>query len=100
VERGYLTESQRGGGGYIRVIRLNRDKFKKVLPALTKLDGGINQRQALDFIHWLHDQDMISTREAKIMSVVLDGSVLNFATRDDLRARMLIAMVEAIMGEG
>lgn len=101
VERGYITESQRGGGGYIRIIRLDLDRLEKLLPALARLEGGISQRQALDFIHWLLDQDLVSQREAKIMAAVMDRDVLNLemSVRDGLRGRMLIAMVEAIVGE-
>lgn len=101
VERGYITESQRGGGGYIRIIRLDLDRLEKLLPALARLEDGISQRQALDFIHWLLDQDLVSQREAKIMAAVMDRDVLNLemSVRDGLRGRMLIAMVEAIVGE-
>lgn len=101
VERGYITESQRGGGGYIRIIRLDLDKLEKLLPTLARLEDGISQRQALDFIHWLQDQDLVSQREAKIMAAVMDRDVLELemSVRDGLRGRMLMAMVEAIVGE-
>lgn len=103
MERGYVTESQRGGGGYIRVIRLDLAKIEKLLPTLASLDqGGASQRQALDFIHWLLEQQLISQREAGIMSSIMDRTVLGLELpfRDGLRARMLVAMVEAILGCG
>ena len=103
LERGYVTESQRGGGGYIRVIRLELEKIEKLLPTLSRLDGGgASQRQALDFVHWLEEQELISTREARIMSSVMDRTVLGLELplRDGVRARMLVAMVEAILGCG
>lgn len=102
VERGYITESQRGGGGYIRIIRLDMDTLDKILPELAKLEDGVSQRQALDFIHWLHEQELISLREARIMAAVMDREVLGLEmpVRDELRPRMLAAMVEAIIREG
>jgi len=103
VERGYVTESQRGGGGFIRIIRLDLDKLEKLLPTLARIDeGGISQRQALDIIIWLQNQNLVSTREAMIMSAVMDRSVLDLElpTRDGLRARMLASMVEAIIRGG
>lgn len=66
-QRGYVTESQRGGGGYIRLIRLDLDKLEKILPVFDELGEEISQRQALDFVHWLYDQELIDTREAQIM---------------------------------
>lgn len=102
VERGYVTESQRGGGGYIRVIRLDVDKFHQILKALARLGEGITQRQALDFIHWLREQNLISSREAGIMAAVMNPAIMNLTRPewDQLRSRMLVAMVEAIIREG
>lgn len=102
VERGYITESQRGGGGYIRIIRLDLDKFQQFLTALAELEEGISQRQALDFIHWLREQELISLRESMLMAAVMDRSVLDLSLpiRDELRSRMLAAMVEALIREG
>lgn len=102
VERGYAIESQRGGGGFIRVIQLDMDKFQQILSSLAQLDEGISQRQALDFIHWLREQKMISLREAGLMAVVMDSININldFSNRDQFRSQMLVAMVEAIIREG
>lgn len=103
VERGYITKSQRGGGGYIRIIQLDLDRLESLLPALARLETrGVSQRQSLDFIHWLQEQELISVREAKMMAAVMDRSILDLEMpiRDKLRTRMLTAMVEAILGEG
>ena len=101
-QRGYVTESQRGGGGYIRLIRLDLDKLEKILPVFDELGEEISQRQALDFVHWLYDQELIDTREAQIMSAVMDRAVLDIPApaRGELRYRILWAMVEAIIREG
>src|SRR5690554_4911583 len=51
TERGYLIESRRGGGGFLRIKRLDldREKVAKVLTALQKLNKGISRCEALDF---------------------------------------------------
>ena len=101
-QRGYTTESQRGGGGFIRLIRLDLDKLEKILPVLDELGEVISQRQALDFLHWLQGQDLIGEQEAKIMSAAMDSGVLAIPApaRGKLRYRILWAMVEAIIREG
>jgi transcriptional regulator CtsR len=101
-QRGYITESQRGGGGYIRLIRLDLDKLEKILTVFDQLGEEVSQRQALDFLYWLHDQELIDTREAQIMSAVMDRGVLDVPApiRRQLRYRILWAMVEAIIKEG
>mgnify|MGYP000872852811 FL=1 len=100
-QRGYVTESQRGGGGFIRLIRLDLDKLEMILPVLDELGEELSQRQAIDFLHWLHDQGLIDPKEAQIMSAVMDPAVLNIPApaRGELRYRILLAMVEAIIRE-
>lgn len=101
LERGYVTESQRGGGGFVRVIRLDLDDIRELLPMMEELGGGaINQRQAYDIIAWLREQDVISGRELRIMRSAVDRSVLEIPLplRDQLRARLLAAMVVAVIG--
>lgn len=102
VERGYVIESQRGGGGFIRIIRLDLDKFKQVLSALARLEQGLSQRQALDFIHWMREQELISSREAGLMAAVMESALMGLSISDQnqLRFRMLVAMVQAIIREG
>lgn len=101
-QRGYITESQRGGGGYIRLIRLDLDKLEKILTVFDQLGEEVSQRQALDFLYWLHDQELIDAREEQIMSAVMDRGVLDVPApiRRQLRYRILWAMVEAIIKEG
>ena len=49
--RGYITQSRRGGGGYIRVIRLNVDKCAYISQIIEQnLRQGINMRQAGELI--------------------------------------------------
>lgn len=100
-QRGYSIESQRGGGGYIRLIRLDLERLEKIFPALDELGEKISQRQALDFLHWLNSQDLIEDREARIMAAVMDSEVLQapVSMAGELRQRMLWAMVEAVVRE-
>lgn len=101
-QRGYVTESQRGGGGFIRLIRVDLDKLEMIMPVLRELGEEISQRQALDFLFWLHEQGLIAAREAQMMSAVLDSGVLfvSAGARGAFRYRVLLAMVEAIVKEG
>lgn len=100
-QRGYSIESQRGGGGYIRLIRLDLDKLEQILPVIDRLGEEISQRQALDFLRWLLEQGLIGDREFQLMAAAMDRDVLGGAAslRGRLRNRILLAMVEAILRE-
>lgn len=101
-QRGYITESQRGGGGFIRLIRLDLDNLEKILSAFERLEEEVSQRQALDFLSWLQQQELIDNREAQMMAAIMDREVLDIpaSVRRKLRYRILWAMVEAIFKEG
>lgn len=98
-ERGYLVESKRGGGGYIRIMKVQTHDFVHVIDHLMSLiKGRISQSSAEDVIYRLVEEEIINSREAKIMLSVIDRSVLyiDLPYRDELRARMLKAMLTTL----
>lgn len=99
IERGYLVESKRGGGGYIRIIKVQTyDHAHLIDIILSLIHTRISQSSAEDVIYRLVEEDVVTNREAKIMLSVLDRSVLyiELPQRDELRARMLKAMLIAL----
>ncbi len=96
IEKGYLVESKRGGGGYIRIMKVKpHDQAHLIEHLLILIQERISQSNAADVVFRLVEEDVISEREAKIMLSVMDRSVLyiNLPERDELRARMLKAML-------
>jgi transcriptional regulator CtsR len=99
IERGYIVESKRGGGGYIRIIKVQSHDLAHLIDHLLSLfDNRISQASAEDVIIRLIQESIITNREAKIMLSVIDRSVLyiDLPYRDELRARMLRAMLTTI----
>jgi len=96
LEKGYIVESKRGGGGYIRIIRGRTGSETKLIDELLSLIGTrISQSNGEGVIQRLVEEQVISKREANIMLSVMDRSVLyiDLPHRDELRARMLKAML-------
>lgn len=99
IERGYVVESKRGGGGYIRIIKVKPHDQAHLIDHLLRLvQTRISQSNAEDVIIRLVEEDVISEREAKIMLSVMDRSVLyiDLPERDQLRSRMLSAMLMSL----
>lgn len=99
IERGYIVESKRGGGGYIRIIKVkSNDAAHLIDQILGIIDRRISQTAAEDLILRLVNEEVISRREAKIMLSVIDRSVLyiDLPHRDELRARMIKAMLTSL----
>jgi len=96
ADRGYLVESKRGGGGYIRIKRIRLHKKSDVLAEIIeRLEQGSTQSMAEDIVFRLLDEEIISKREAKLILSAVDRStlILPLPLRDEVRARILIAML-------
>lgn len=94
AEKGYIVESKRGGGGYIRIIRIRHQEQSELIDEIIHHIGNtISQRAALDILDRLLEEELITPREAKLMLASLDRATLAFQLplRDELRARILIA---------
>ncbi|MDQ0177395.1 CtsR family transcriptional regulator [Bacillus chungangensis] len=102
MERGYVVESKRGGGGYIRIIKVKaHDQAHLIDQLLVLVKSRISQANAEDIIFRLTEEEIISEKEARLMLSVIDRSVLfiDLPIRDELRARMLKAMLQTLKYE-
>ncbi|MDQ0272543.1 CtsR family transcriptional regulator [Cytobacillus purgationiresistens] len=99
IEKGYVVESKRGGGGYIRIMKVQAyDHADLINQLITIIQSRISQNSAGNVIIRLVEEEIITKREAKIMLSVIDRSVLyiELPYRDELRARMLKAMLTTL----
>ncbi|MFC0525680.1 CtsR family transcriptional regulator [Pontibacillus salicampi] len=99
VEKGYIVESKRGGGGYIRIIRVEPQDKYKLLDDLMKLaQPKISQQGAIDIMERLLEEEVITEREAKLMVSAIGRNVLNvqIALRDELRSRIMVSMLTTL----
>lgn len=98
-EKGYHVESKRGGGGYIRIQRMVVNSKNRLIDELIELvTPTVEQRVAIAVIERLYEQEYISVREANLMIRAADREVLalNLPLRDELRSRILVAMLRAL----
>lgn len=98
-ERGYIVESKRGGGGYIRIIKIKmNNEVVLINNIISQINTHLSQVASDDIILRLLEDKVISEREAKMMVSVMDRSVLHIdlPERDELRARMMKAMLTSL----
>ncbi|MET3322128.1 UNVERIFIED_ORG: transcriptional regulator CtsR [Peribacillus simplex] len=99
IERGYVVESKRGGGGYIRIMKVKSQDYVHLINQLLSLiSSRVTQSMAEGVISRLMSEEVINEREAKIMMSVIDRSVIyiDLPDRDELRARILTAMLTTL----
>lgn len=94
-KQGYYVESQRGGGGYIKIRRVQITKSDYLMHIITSLEDSISEREAEIFVNNIYDNDVISLREAKIILSAIKDKTLNKAgeNKDKLRASILKNML-------
>ena len=96
---GYLIESQRGGGGYIRIIRVRQDDGDEMLSdAMERCISPVTEYECKAMLQNLMYASVITPREASVMASVLSEQQLRKLTTDttsvrsDLFLRMLAAL--------
>lgn len=99
IEKGYKTESKRGGGGYIRIIRIEHQNESELLNEIIRLiNPTVSQQAAEDVLSRLVEKKVITFREEKIILSAIDRNTLAFQLplRDEVRARILTAMLTSL----
>ncbi len=94
-EKGYYVESRRGGGGNIRIKRINVAKDKYVMHIIKSVNTDLTQQDAEMIIKELLEYDVISDTEYKLLRVATSDKVLNLPKeyRDMVRTRIFKNMI-------
>ena len=102
-EKGYIIESRRGGGGYIKVIKITRDRSDDLMSAITVrlASGEISQRDAFIMIESLEANGHISAKEQSLMKAAVSDKALAIplSVKDRIRASVLREMLTALLKE-
>lgn len=100
LDKGFLIESKRGGGGYIRIVKVLFHDQADLLDQVVALIGEqISASRAEDLLIRLFEERIITERELKMMVNVVNRATLEIIElpyRDQLRARLLVAMIKTL----
>lgn len=101
-DRGYIIESRRGGGGYIRVVRLNVDESDELLQLVTERIGdAISERDAMDVISRLVENDAVTEKEGALMGAAVSDKALGVPAviKDHLRASIMKQLILTLLSQ-
>ena len=101
-ERGYLVESRRGGGGYIRITRVNRDPRELVMHTVNAIGPELDKATAAAFVSNIYETGMIDKQTARLLLASVSDKALRPvapADRDTLRASILKYMLVTLISE-
>ena len=100
-EKGYIVESRRGGGGFIKIKQVKFDKTSYIMHFINAVGDSIDYNTTKVFLSNLYNHDIISQREARmILNITSDNilrSIMPPSARDSLRAAILKNSVLALI---
>lgn len=99
---GYYVESKRGGGGYIRIMKVEFDNETTINELIVNTIGNaITKNKAYSIIDSLIEEDIVTVREGYLMKVAIGDSSLVRVTngRNELRADILKNMLLILLKE-
>lgn len=104
-DHGYIIQSRRGGGGYIRIFRMEQDTSEQLLYMLHERVGdSINALAASHLVQQLRERGMVSEGEAAMMNAALSPQAISLPLpadmKDALRAKILKNMLLEIARRG
>ena len=105
-ERGFLVESQRGGHGYIRILRIAFDEPEEKMNHIEEIVGdSISEQEAHRLLQVLQERGLLTARERLLIEVALRHSDemgqsdfdLSQHKRNTIQAELLKRMLRALM---
>ena len=98
-EHGYLVESRRGGGGYIRIYRSCVTPDDALLAAISAAGDSLDEASCRSHIISLLTRKQVTANEARLMAAACTGAFyreLEPVQRDRMRAAVFKHMLSAV----
>ncbi len=99
-EKGYMTESRRGGGGFIRIVRVKMTKNQYLMHFFHAIGESLDEMDARAYIKNLMDSGVITEREAAIAvqatataSLEKVPAAIRNAVRADILRRIIMMLL-------
>lgn len=99
-ERGYVVESRRGGGGYIRIRRVQMEPKMLMMHTLNAIGSEIDRNSAAALLNNAVSAGALSEGAARLMLAAISDAAMRSAPptgRDTVRAAVLKQMILSIL---
>lgn len=91
-EKGYIIESRRGGGGYVRITRKAMHKDEYLMHLFYAIGESLDEKSASVFALDLAQRGIISTREANIIGVA-SACIGSDAERANMIKKIILSII-------
>lgn len=100
TDKGYYIESRRGGGGYIKIVKININDDSRIKNLVLNIIGSsLTASKSRDIVKEFLNEGVVNDREYKLMNAALSSRLLQSLDsgneiRADIMKNMLLALVE------
>ena len=93
--QGYYVESRRGGGGSIKIKKINTTKSDYIMHIINNIGKSITSNEVDILINDFLTYDFVTPKEAKLLKVATSDNVLALTKdiKDEVRARIFKNML-------
>ena len=97
-EHGYLTESRRGGGGYIRIVRVVQAGSQRLMYLVNdRIGDSLEEEECIRLISQLKEQRIVTADEAALMASSISSRALAVPVPDALKNAMRAKMMKSML---
>lgn len=101
-EHGYVVESRRGGGGYIRISRVRQSPRELVMHTVNAVGDSLDLATATAFVSNIYEAGIMDKNTARILLAAVSNNALRPiapADRDTVRASIFKNMLVTMISE-
>lgn len=89
-ERGYLVESRRGGGGYIRIYRVDCEEDRNWAELLSSMEESKFEPDSIrHLVKRMYEEKVLSRREARLLETLVRDTVYDSCAMSKMQARRI-----------
>ena len=99
-QRGYTIESRRGGGGYIRIVRVPMTKDEYLMHVFHSVGNSLSESEGRAYIRNMLEAGVLTEREARICVQLMTQAAIEKCPADDrdgMRADMMRHVMMLLM---
>ena len=101
-EHGYIVESRRGGGGYIKITRVSSSKENELMRIIGSIKESISYSACVLLLKSLIERNLITTHEGDLIHAAVSDRSLSSVSqgyRDLVRANTMKNMLIVILNK-
>lgn len=101
-ERGYVVESRRGGGGYIRITRVRTDPRRIIMHTVNSVGNSIDRSTAAAFMANILEAEALDEKYARLILTAISDTALRPISpehRDIVRASIFKQLLVAALAD-